>query len=143
MRPTSKAGTSPSPYMGCVANYQYRVPRSVPPHYPLRGAEPSAEPAFPRYFVTIYRLSRRSLDTLCIKETTIFKNRRDHRASECRRFNSGGGIEGERRHAVALREQNRQAWQSFYLRLADSLRASADLYDRKAEALRKQKGIDA
>ena len=46
----------------------------------------------------------------------------------------------EIRHDAKLRERNRQAWQDYFLRLAASLRASADLYDRRAEALRERGG---
>ena len=48
--------------------------------------------------------------------------------------------DSQRRHDAKLREANRVAWQDFYLRLAESLRVSAALYDSKAEALREGRG---
>ena len=44
------------------------------------------------------------------------------------------------RHDAKIRELHRAEWQDFYLRLAASLRASADQYDQRAEALREGKG---
>ena len=40
-----------------------------------------------------------------------------------------------RKHNAKLRRQHRAEWFAFYSRLADSLRASAERYDRRAEAL--------
>ena len=48
--------------------------------------------------------------------------------------------ESARRHRERIREANRVSWQDFYLRLAVSLRASAEEYDRKAETLREREG---
>ena len=46
----------------------------------------------------------------------------------------------ERGHRERLRRENRAAWYAFYSRLADSLRARADDYDRRAEALCSEPG---
>ena len=43
--------------------------------------------------------------------------------------------ESVRRHRERIRRQNRALWFAHYANLADSLRRSADVFDRKAEAL--------
>src|SRR5215208_680077 len=43
--------------------------------------------------------------------------------------------ESVRRYNARQREENRLAWQSYFCRLAGSLRARAHEYDRRAEAL--------
>ena len=40
-----------------------------------------------------------------------------------------------RKHNAKLRRQHRAEWYGFYCRLADSLRASAERYERRAEEL--------
>ncbi len=43
--------------------------------------------------------------------------------------------ESVRKHNAKIRRQHRAEWHAFYSRLAASLRASAERYERRAEAL--------
>ena len=43
--------------------------------------------------------------------------------------------ESVRKHHAKIRRQHRAEWHAFYSRLAASLRASAERYERRAEAL--------
>ncbi len=43
--------------------------------------------------------------------------------------------ESVRKHHAKIRRQHRAEWHAFYSRLAASLRASAERYERQAEAL--------